>query len=245
MDLVTLKSELNNHFVQLRNNIYLDKELNNKTIYRYTSFLNLIEILEGRFTLFPRCSFSDKHEIGDYSSEYINICYKNIIDKKRREYYSKIKENFIQSTSFNVSCWTYETIERYLMWKAYKGHSITVRIKTDINSLINSIRNIEYTIYCAPMSYEAETNNVKMYDIMFKKTLEYQDEKEIRIYAIKENNVPVPQPITLEINPQVFVKEIYFSPFIGCENVKNLAEILKSKYHFTQDRLNYSNLIEY
>ena len=147
-------------------------------IYRYTSFTNLLSMLEGRLYLSPRLAFSDRREQGEYTSEYIKVCYKTTLDRNRPKFYQKVQDKFLLSTYFNVSCWAMEDKESFPMWKAYKGDEISVRIKTDIHSLLTSIKDSNVRLYCGPMNYGEEENRIEMRDILFKKTEEYSDEKE-------------------------------------------------------------------
>ena len=216
-------------------------------IYRYTSFTNLLSILEGRLYLSPRLAFSDRRELGEYTSEYIKVCYKNIVDKNRKKFRQKVIDNFRLSTYFNVSCWTMECKESFPMWKAYKGDEISVRIKTDIHSLLASIKDADINLYCGPMNYGEEEDRIEMRDILFKKTEEYSDEKEYRIYVIKEEYdlSASPSPMLLSINPEELIHEIYFSPFVHRSKILDLCNILAHKYPFIESKLNYSDLIEY
>ena len=231
--------------LQIKINLKAIKE--DTKIYRYTSFTNLLSMLEGRLYLSPRLAFSDRKEHGEYTSEYIKVCYKDTIDRNRQKFYDKVKDKFLLSTYFNVSCWTMEDKESFPMWKAYKGEEISVRIKTDIHSLLTSIKDSNVYLYCGPMNYGEEENRIKMRDILFKKTEEYSDEKEFRIYAIKEeyNMSTSPSPMLLSINPEELIHEIYFSPFIHHDKVSDLCDLLIAKYPFIGDRLNHSDLIEY
>lgn len=216
-------------------------------IYRYTSFTNLLSILEGRLYLSPRLAFSDRREQGEYTSEYIKVCYKNTIDKNRQKFRQKVIDNFRLSTYFNVSCWTTEGKESFPMWKAYKGDEISVRIKTDIHSLLTSIKDTDINLYCGLMNYGEEEDRIEMRDILFKKTEEYSDEKEYRIYAIKEEYdlSARPSPMLLCINPEELIHEIYFSPFIHRGKILDLCNLLIHKHPFIESKLNYSDLIEY
>lgn len=216
-------------------------------IYRYTSFTNLLSILEGRLYLSPRLAFSDRRELGEYMSEYIKVCYKNIVDKNRQKFRQNVIDSFRLSTYFNVSCWTMECKESFPMWKAYKGDDISVRIKTDIHSLLASIKDTDINLYCGPMNYGEEEDRIEMRDILFKKTEEYSDEKEYRIYAIKEEYdlSASPSPMLLSINPEELIHEIYFSPFIHRSKISDLCNLLIHKYPFIKSKLNYSDLIEY
>lgn len=217
--------ELDNSFY----NFYLDPQIKinlkdikeDAKIYRYTSFTNLLSMLEGRLYLSPRLAFSDRREQGEYTSEYIKGCYKITLDRNRQKFYKKVQDKFLLSTYFNVSCWTMEDKESFPMWKAYKGEEISVRIKTDIHSLLTSIKDSNVYLYCGPMNYGKEENRIKMRDILFKKTEEYSDEKEFRIYAIKDeyNMSTSPSPMLLSIKPEELIHEIYFSPFIHHDKV--------------------------
>ena len=216
-------------------------------IYRYTSFTNLLSILEGRLYLSPRLAFSDRREQGEYTSEYIKVCYKTILDRNRQMFYQKVQDKFLLSTYFNVSCWTMEDKESFPMWKAYKGDEISVRIKTDIHSLLTSIKDSNVYLYCGPMNYGEEENRIEMRDILFKKTEEYSDEKEYRIYAIKEEYdlSANPTSMLLSIDPKELIHEIYFSPFVHRSKILDLCNLLAHKYPFIESKLNYSDLIEY
>lgn len=216
-------------------------------IYRYTSFTNLIDMLNGKFYLSPRLAFSDRREQGEYTSEYIKVGYKNTIDRNRMKFREKVKEKFKLSTYFNVSCWTMEEHESFPMWKAYKGDDISVRIKTSIHSLLSSIRDTDIHLYCGAMHYGEEEDRTKMYDIMFKKTIEYEDEKEFRLYAIREQYDfdKEPSHLILNINPTEMIDEIYFSPFIGRNKATDLCDLLLAKYPFLKGKFNFSDLIEY
>lgn len=217
------------------------------SIYRYTSFTNLLSMLEGRLYLSPRLAFSDRREQGEYTSEYIKVCYKNTVDKNRQKYRQKVIDNFRLSTYFNISCWTMEDKESFPMWKAYKGDEISVRIKTDMHSLLTSIKDSNVRLYCGPMNYGEEEDRIEMRDILFRKTEEYADEKEYRIYAIKEEYdlSASPSPMLLSINPEELIHEIYFSPFVHRSKILDLCNILAHKYPFIESKLNYSDLIEY
>ena len=217
------------------------------SIYRYTSFTNLLGMLEGRLYLSPRLAFSDRREPGEYTSEYIKVCYKNTVDKNRQKFRQKVIDNFRLSTYFNISCWTMEGKESFPMWKAYKGDEISVRVKTDIHSLLASIKDTDINLYCGPMNYGEEEDRIEMRDILFKKTEEYSDEKEYRIYAIKEEYdlSASPSPMLLSINPEELIHEIYFSPFIHRSKISDLCNLLIHKYPFIKSKLNYSDLIEY
>lgn len=243
--------ELDNSFCDFNGDPQLKINLKtialNTKICRYTSLTSLLSLLSGKFYLSPRIAFSDRREQGEYTSEYIKVNYKNTIDRNRQEFRQKVQEKFRLSTYFNVSCWTMEDKESFPMWKAYKGDEISVRIKTDIHSLLTSIRDTAVNLYCGPIHYGEEDDRIKMYDILFKKTEEYSDEKEFRIYAIQEDydlNIN-PAPLFLNIDPEELIHEIYFSPFINRSKVSDLCELLIHKFPFVGSKLNYSELIEY
>lgn len=216
-------------------------------IYRYTSFTNLLSMLEGRLYLSPRLAFSDRREQGEYTSEYIKVYYKTTLDRNRQKFRENVQKKFLQSTYFNVSCWTMEDKESFPMWKAYKGDEISVRIKTDIHSLLTSIKDSNVRLYCGPMNYGEEEDRIEMRDILFRKTEEYADEKEYRIYAIKEEYDlrANPTSMLLSIDPKELIHEIYFSPFVHRSKILDLCNLLAHKYPFIESKLNYSDLIEY
>ena len=224
--------------LQIKINLKAIKE--DTKIYRYTSFTNLLSMLEGRLYLSPRLAFSDRREQGEYTSEYIKVYYKTTLDRNRQKFRENVQKKFLQSTYFNVSCWTMEDKESFPMWKAYKGDEISVRIKTDIHSLLTSIKDSNVRLYCGPMNYGEEEDRIEMRDILFRKTEEYADEKEYRIYAIKEEYDLSANPTSKEL-----IHEIYFSPFVHRSKILDLCNLLAHKYPFIESKLNYSDLIEY
>ena len=217
-------------------------------IYRYTSFSNLIMMLDGYMRFSLRSSFPDRHEQGDFLSEYLKVCNSNIIDKKRKNFYKK-RENLIQlSTFFHASCWTFNNCECYPLWKAYTTNEYGVMITSSLPNLLSSIYvNEQQSLYCAPISYGEEKLNIDPYDILFSKTSEYSFENEIRFYVIPNllRHESHPHTLWLKCKPEIAVEEITLSPFLQPNIATSIADMLIRRYHFLESKISKSTIIEY
>ena len=63
-------------------------------------------MLEGKFRLSRRKSFSDHRETGEYTSDYIKVLYKDTLDRRRSQYHQRNKSLLELTSLFYVSCWT-------------------------------------------------------------------------------------------------------------------------------------------
>lgn len=99
-------SSIESEFKQLRKNVWISPNLSTSTpIFRYTSFENLLSILNGNIHIPKRRSFTDRREHGEYQSDEIRCLQaENILTPKRNEIKQQYNNAFELSKSFPVSC---------------------------------------------------------------------------------------------------------------------------------------------
>lgn len=243
---------LNICFLPFQNNsnirICLSDRMSEQTcIYRYSSFSNLMLMLEGKFRLSRRKLFSDHREAGEYASDFIKVLYKDTLDKRRSRCHQRNKSLLELTSLFYASCWTLNEREVYPLWKAYTSNEYGVLIKSSIEELLSSIQlEPGQTLYCSPMHYEEEKNKSDIYDMLFHKTPEYEIENELRLYIISENllkdNI---ESTILKINPETAINDIILSPFLSSAEAESFGNLLRKSYEFLRFKISYSEILEY
>lgn len=243
---------LNTLFYPFQNNsnirIYLSEGISEQTcIYKYTSLSNLILMLDGKFRLSRRKSFSDHKENGEYSSDFIKVLYKDTLDSHRSMFHQQNKSLLEQTSLFYASCWTLNEREVYPLWKAYTSNEYGVLIKSSVEELLSSIQlESDQTLYCSPIYYEEEKNKSDVFDMLFLKTSEYEIEREFRLYVIPNNlSADDNKSAILKINPKTAINDIILSPFLAAAEAESLANLLRKSYEFLQFKLSYSEILEY
>lgn len=243
---------LNMCFLPYQNNrnirICLSDRISEQTcIYRYTSLSNLILMLEGKFRLSRRKSFSDRRETGEYTSNYIKVLYKDTLDKRRSQYHQRNKSLLELTSLFYASCWTLNEREVYPLWKAYTSNEYGVLIKSSVEDLLSSIQlEPRLALYCSPMYYEEEKNKSNIYDMLFHKTPEYEIENELRLYIIPENlSEDDSESTILKFNPETAINDIILSPFLSPAEAESFRNMLSKSYEFLQFKISYSEILEY
>lgn len=242
-------SSIESVFTPFRKNVWISPNLSiGAPIFRYTSFKNLLSILNGSIYLPKRRAFTDRREQGEYQSNKIRcIQTENILTPKRNEIKRRYNDAFKLSTSFPVSCWTLNKNESYLMWRAYTPNYLGVRLETTIESFINatSVRSTQ-KIYCSNIHYyEEEKYPTDPIDILFYKTMGYCMESEVRFYIVDNatNDDHEANGIYFRINKRQLLKSITFSPLISPKSQAELYKLIVDNYKWLD--LNCSEIIEY
>ncbi len=249
-----LLDELDNEFVKFgeKTNVYIRRGMENslfEKVFRYTSLVNLLHMLEGGMYVSTRGAFSDHYERGEYNSEELRSIHQSGFQfgERRRQIKELLKEKMSISSSFNVSCWTSKE-DSFTMWKAYTYGQIGVCIESTVESLISSISISEGTrIYVSPMEYSKEKNRIKAIDILYSKTENYSDEHEIRVYFLlnDQQEYEKPQPISVKVNPRVLIQSITFSPFLAPQICSLIANQLIAEHDYLAPIINKSEAMEY
>lgn len=221
----------------------------NTTIFRYIKLPYLLDLIyHKRFFIPNRKSFTDlRDKIGEEkhiegkSSPFCAV--PSYLERQR------IARNKKKAFSACISCWTMDerkngtNDENYLMWKAYSSNDIVCRIETNIQNIIDSIKNLKYDMVISDVDYYscAQLNDIEKY--IFQKSIYYENEQEIR-FLVFCNKL---DGIYIDINPQIFIKEIVISPFVSLLMQNFVCRQLKEfcNSHNLNVKIRTSNIMEY
>ena len=232
---------------------YNKKKISRDTpIFRYTSLLSLLQILEGSIHFSTRKAFSDRREQGEYKDPILKLEHtENILLGKRNNFIHSKNKAFRLSETFFVSCWSLSPEESYPMWRAYTFDRYGIRIEATLGSIIDSINfsNCQ-RVYISPIAYGEEKDLISPMDILFYKTNGYSIENEVRIYAIANNNCSDSQKTHIfghdfSLDPSTFLKGFSFSPFLNPSEQCRIASLLFSRYEWLQEIITSSCIMEY
>lgn len=225
----------------------------NKSLFRYMNLEYLYAMLRSKKLYLPnRQSFPDLREKGrKEKSRYAftpQIMPHNKEQRERNEW-EIIARRYIYKVC--ISCWTFDEHEHpdqslvhedYLMWKAYASQAIGCRIETTVQDLIGSIENTdrEFDLLLSKAHYAPEGFD-SFYDCLFKKTLYYKNEQELRLCALTldTNHVELP------INPMQLIKKITISPFIDKDYAGLLIKALEAEFPELAGKVEPSHILEY
>lgn len=240
-------SSIESEFKQFRKNVWISPNLSTSTpVFRYTSFENLLSILNGDIHIPKRRSFTDRREHGEYQSDEIRcIQAENILTPKRNEIKRRYNNAFELSKSFPVSCWTLDENESFIMWKAYAPDSLGIRLGTTIESFIDALQiNTGQKIYCSNIHYGEEKYPTAPIDILFYKDMGYCMESELRFYVIDDapNNAHEAD-CRFQVNAKQLLHSVTLSPLIRPTTQNELYKLITSSYGWLD--LNCSRIMEY
>lgn len=149
-----------------------------------------------------------------------------------------IDNKYAEWAAMPTSCWTLDTKNNYLMWKAYAPH-LGIRITSSINRFISSIMDgIDFqrnkcTIHLGQMDYgglckEEQTG--------FWKEHSYRDEKEYRFYfeiegdSCNARECSGIKGIHIPMNMATLIESITISPFINHITAQEIERFLKCRF---------------
>lgn len=248
----------NSRFEELQNGAFnIEKEVPLETpIYRYTSLSNLLSILgkdgsSGTFYVSQRTRFSDRREQGESCDKRLRFHFSIANEPTNKHTLYKWNYNYAQimeTCKLYASCWTLREKEDYLMWNAYAGPALSVRIESTIQKFVESIdiQESSYMIYGSKMYYGKEKPMQNVLDALFYKTEFYENEEEFRFYVLTSNQKEYDTAfVRLNVNPKILIEKIILSPFIDDEVNKILIELLSQKYDFLKGKITTSKIMEY
>ena len=205
-------------------------------IFQYMDFdyfLNLVE--NNQYFMSYKKEFKDKRESFAFSKHMIPIypVGANISEEQKKQDGEKFREKLEtheDSTFWPTSCWTLQSTESFLMWKAYTS-KMGVRVETTINDFVLALNAPTYEVVCGRMSYEGFHFQQKIEDSLYSKERYYADEREFRFYFKDAENITENEKKEIEakhgelvgMNSKILIKGVTLSPFIH----KKAATILK------------------
>lgn len=216
---------------------YLYPNIDSSTrIFQYMNldyFLNMLE--NNQYFISYKKEFKDKRESNVFS-KYLLPLYPmgaDISEEQKRQDGERLREKMEthkDSTLWLVSCWTLQSTESYLMWKAYTS-KMGVRVETTIDDFVSALKAPTYNVVCRKMLYESYHFQQKIEDSLYTKEKCYADEREFRFYFRRDEVVADCEKKKLEtkhgeyigMDSRTLVQGVTLSPFIH----KNAATILK------------------
>ena len=147
-----------------------------------------------------------------------------------------------------LSSWAIAQTESYALWKIYLGGSRAgVAIKSTFSALQKSIQpSQKHTIQCARVRYTDDPNPAHLEDrhFIYQKSTHYEYEKELRL-TIDYNfdpstsddpmvrmmagagHDPTPDSLSLPIDSNTLIREVYLSPFVMGGFRKSFEKIVR------------------
>ena len=147
------------------------------------------------------------------------------------------EKNTRRALQLCASCWTLDkqrdgdNRENFLMWKAYAGNELGCRIGTTLGNLIESIESKQYDILISDMVYGNGSFNSEYESLIFRKTVHYECEQEIRLVVLSNS----PTGVYLNINLNKLFDchncecEITISPFVSLQTVYSIRNMVQEK----------------
>jgi hypothetical protein len=213
-------------------------------IYQYMRLDYLFNLLETKkYYAKKRCTFEDANESKFNLKDYFASRFIEKLSEKEKIVREQTQENdsyltFKEAKEIPVSCWTKKNEESYMMWKVY-ANEMGVRIKSSVLSFIDSIKldhhlESENQIICGNVRYEHTLYKNEVTGVLFDKYKHYSDEEEFRFYLNFNEIINNDKEFILfDVDIEIMVHEIMFSPFISEEAAKVFTEIIKERYKIT------------
>lgn len=190
----------------------------NKIIWRYMSldkFFNLIH--SKNLYLSKIVNLTDKFEGRLPPNKYFEgIRFSTKDGFIGSELYEKrSKQEFNILYDYGISCWTMSTNENYALWKIYLDNMKSgVALKSTVGRLRKSIKSSE-NFYIGEVKYGSTFFDIEEpsdLQIICNKKIYYEYENEVRL-IVKDSDKKSNQSISLEVNLDILIDEIYISPF--------------------------------
>lgn len=205
-------------FDKISDGVYIqNRTILDNSICKYTSFSNLLEMLNGSFTISNRTAFSDRCERGEYSNERFKFFHFFPVVEGLKpsatdwERWEKEDKQLELSQYVYASSWSHKDYEDYLMWRAYATRGLGVRINTTVKDFLSALKLENCILLCSKIQYRNAPKQTT-FDRLFLKDVEYESETEIRFCIIPENIDVTKKRVSIGVDPQ-FIKSITLSPF--------------------------------
>jgi hypothetical protein len=226
-------------------------------IWRYMGLEKFLDMLENQVLRFTRAeSLSDNRELR-LPYERMEALYWKALKKDSETKRMKTSNPYweivdtIKSRAEDLrartylSCWTITPYESYALWKIYLGGARAgVAIRTTVAALQKSVDDEnQHKISYAKIRYldSVNPNNIEAPHFIFQKSTHYDYEKELRL-AIDYKPDPenqhfiakflypnrlLPDSLSVPININTLIREIYLSPFVISSFRKTFEQIVR------------------
>ena len=204
------------HHVFVKGHNY--KLVSETKIYRYMRLSTLLDMLfYGKMHIPNRLDFTDLREKNGLNKLVEELSsFSSVPSYREKQIMKRMEKDRQRALSLCVSCWTLDqrnnqtNDESFLMWRAYSKDDIVCRVGTTIGQLIDSVRGTSYDIIISDVDYKGEKEMMEYEDMVFRKSIYYEGEQEIRMVVLSDNK----QGIDLSIDIGKLLDEIKISPFV-------------------------------
>jgi len=196
----------------------------NCTIWRYTDFTKLVNLLENQQLIFPRADqFDDPYE-GALSRESVRLLR---ADLQRGGIPEKAADMFLQHVPMMreemfISCWYVSEHESAAMWKLYLQSPEGVAIRSDCDALSAALERAPLKARISMVQYvDYEQVPIPYGNLFFPfvhKRLSFAHENELRAVIWRDEDVNKAQiardavTVSVDIKPAELIKSIHVSP---------------------------------
>lgn len=138
--------------------------------------------------------------------------------------------NKMRRTRIYVNCWHKNTVESEAMWNLYvKDLSQGIAIQTTYDRLYNAIGRENMPVIGEVNYIDYTKGTVYMQDVEWYKRKSFEHEKEVRIIQEKRDASPDCLGISLPVDLDILIENIYVSPFAQSW-FEDLANDILAKY---------------
>lgn len=195
----------------------------NKVVWKYMELWKFLDLIDSSKLYLRRVDlFDDKYE-GRYFGDDPVSDELSSFDEHRK------------NISF-ITCFTMDQMENYSMWKIYSDLNYGIALKTNIDRLIKSFEMEQEEVFIGEVSYKDSTglypinfDGAQVLKNYFIKRKYFDFEKEVRIFTAKNQNKEDLKGLSLNVDLEVLIEDIYISPFAKPSLKKFIEIILQSK----------------
>ena len=157
---------------------------------------------------------------------------------KKEERRKSIDAKYAEWAAMPTSCWTLDTQDNYLMWKAY-APNMGIRIISSVSRIISSFHSDssfsveKCTIHFGKMKYSSLN---KEEQTALWKNRAYKGEREFRFYfdiqgdCCNLRECCSNKGVSIPIDTKKLIKEVAISPFVNYVVAKEIEAILRCRY---------------
>ena len=181
-------------------------------LWRYMDFTKFVSLLDTQSLYLARADLLGDPFEG--SSPELNVALRP--HRYPSEFIEKISSTAKMAREMMfISCWHSSKTESAAMWRLYSREHDGIAIRTDHQSLWNSMADTDMT-YVGQVSYvdysESMINEGNVFDSFLFKRKEFKHEQEVRIVRLEMGSSP-PDGIYHTVDLSVLIKAIVIAPY--------------------------------
>ena len=197
------------------------------TLWRYMDFTRFVSLFLDESLYFCRVD-----QLGDPFEGNISTIEYDLLMEDRGSEWEKYRENIFEiyrksRKNIYVNCWHSNANESAAMWSLYSTQHDGIAIRTDFQSLRDSIGKEQHVFYddivYRDYSELPRVDEIKLPHLS--KKIEFEHEREIRAYKYGGNPKIKGMPIPVDIG--VLVKEVVVAPYAK-QWLTSLVEVIVS-----------------